>query len=308
MNLQISVIIPVYNDTAGLRRTVSSLISQDFPASRYEIIIVDNGSTDGTWKMARALKATHPHLIAAVREDRVQSSYAARNRGIACASGEVLCFVDADMMGPATYLSRINARFSTEDVQYLGHAVQVVADRNSLSARYNRAQGFPIRAYLLEQHFAGAGCLSVRRTLLEKVGWFDGRLESSGDLEFGQRVYAAGFRQDFAGDIILQHPARANYRSLLAKARRLGRGDAQLKHHLPERYESRTERYRRPSYYLPRRPRGIVDQFASVGDNINLLSGLLLSIWALPLKWARPLACLKELRRLRAQTSEESEA
>lgn len=299
--LTLSVIVPTYNDAHGLRETVQSLVRQNYPVAKYEVVVVDNGSTDDTLAVARALAGDYPDLVSAVEEKSVQSSYAARNKGIVNSTGEILCFLDSDMTVEPNYLSQISARFAAGDVAYLGQAVKVVVEEQSVAAGYNQAQGFPIEAYMRQQHFAGAGCLAVRRDLMEAVGAFDSRLESSGDLEFGQRVHAAGYRQDFAGEIVLNHPARASYRSLIGKARRLGRGDAQLRYHLPGRYGSRMDRYRRPSYYLPNRPWAIREQYIAAGRQISIVSALCLSLWALPLKWTRPLAAFREFSRLRAR-------
>ena len=74
----ISVIVPVYNDRDGLTATVHSLLEQEYPADRYEILVVDNRSTDGTHAAAQALSAEHPTRVRALAETQVQSSYAAR--------------------------------------------------------------------------------------------------------------------------------------------------------------------------------------------------------------------------------------
>ena len=94
----ISVVVPVYNDEPGLRTTVECLVSQNYPRTDYEVLIVDNGSEDGTYALALQFQSKHPGLVFTLREDRIRGSYAARNLGIGEASGQILCFLDADVV------------------------------------------------------------------------------------------------------------------------------------------------------------------------------------------------------------------
>jgi hypothetical protein len=86
----VSVIVPVYNDADRLRTCLHALAQQTYPDSRLEIIVVDNGSTDGSATVA----ARFPRVR--VESEPTVGSYAARNRGIGVATGEVLAFTDAD--------------------------------------------------------------------------------------------------------------------------------------------------------------------------------------------------------------------
>lgn len=86
-NLDISVIVPVYQEKKGLTDTVNSMIAQDFPRDQYEIIIADNNSQDGTKQAALQLQNTRPDLIRVVHHDQIQSSYATRNAAVKIARG-----------------------------------------------------------------------------------------------------------------------------------------------------------------------------------------------------------------------------
>ena len=86
----VSVIVPVYNDPEGIRDCLTALSEQSYPDDRYEVIVVDNGSTDST----RSVISEFPVTFRI--EDEIQGSYAARNTGIANAHGDVFGFVDAD--------------------------------------------------------------------------------------------------------------------------------------------------------------------------------------------------------------------
>src|SRR6056297_1052461 len=117
-SLFLSVIIPVYNDAAGLLDTLESLNAQDVGDNSFEIIVADNGSTDGTWRKAKQYAHESQQQITVVQEKKVQSSYAARNKGIAQARGDVLCFLDADMTAPHDYIRQVARRFEQGEVDY----------------------------------------------------------------------------------------------------------------------------------------------------------------------------------------------
>ena len=85
-----SVIVPAFNAAGTIGDCLEALLAQDYPADRLEIIAVDNRSTDGT----ADVMCRYP--VRVVEESRMQSSYAARNAGLAVAQGSVLLFTDAD--------------------------------------------------------------------------------------------------------------------------------------------------------------------------------------------------------------------
>jgi glycosyltransferase involved in cell wall biosynthesis len=249
----VSVIIPFYNEPDGLQVTLESLVTQTFPSDNFEIIVVDNGSTDNTLNVAKEFSKRYPHLIQCEVEDKIQSSYAARNKGIKVSKGEILCFIDSDMTVETDYLSRIVNSFKNDEVDYLGCKVDIYSTKNTLSSKYNMATGFPMNKYLENDHFVGVGCLSVKKTVIDKVGNFDNRLESGGDFEFGNRVYGAGFKQYYMPDIIMKHPARSSFNQLLSKAFRVGRGLRQISYYHPQ-YKKNWKVCRNilnPIYYLP---------------------------------------------------------
>ena len=92
--MKLSIIVPVYNVEAFLSKCVDSLLAQDLPADEYEVIIVDDGSTDGSGALADALAAEHGNIRVIHQRNRGLSG--ARNAGIPVASGDYVMFVDSD--------------------------------------------------------------------------------------------------------------------------------------------------------------------------------------------------------------------
>ncbi len=230
--IETSVIIPIFNDPAGTQTTLTSLISQQYDG--YEILPVDNNSTDKTGDVINRIADDHPDLVSPYKEINVQSSYAARNTGIEHATGDILLFLDADMWVPETWIEDMVDTLESNNYDYLGCNVDVVADNPNVWERYEQSFSFPVETYLEDKHFAPTCALAVRREVFEEVGLFDERLESGGDKEFGQRVHRAGFTQGYAGDVTAYHPARDSWKALKSKALRIGRGRAQKRRYHPE--------------------------------------------------------------------------
>lgn len=299
----ISVVVPVYNDEPGLRTTVECLVSQNYPRTDYEVLIVDNGSEDGTYALALQFQSEHPGLVFTLREDRIRGSYAARNLGIGEASGQILCFLDADVVIDHDYLSRIQDFFDNNDVEYAGVNVELLTKGHGIVPVYERIQGFPVALYLQELHFVPTCCLTVRQSLVDRVGLFDARLESGGDLEFGQRVYARGGQQAYHGELKVYHPARETWGQLFNKSRRVSRGIAQLFYYLPDQYRGHFWSALLFSWW-PRNPFKVRGSARHKQIRINFLETIILSTVRVPLGVCGLFALLGELWQLRGSRIE----
>lgn len=236
----VSVIVPVHNDPYGLRATVGSLLDQTYPSTKYEIVIVDNDSTDRTLDVARSIVDANPETVRCERETDVQSSYAARNTGIEASSGELLAFIDADVVADPDWIETAVSSMRDRDAEYAGCHVDLECSEPTLAGQYNTLAGFPVEHYVREYDFAPTCALFVARTVGDDVGWFDPGFISGGDTEFGHRVAASGRTLHYLPGARVVHPARTSLRSLLGKHVRTGRGIAQRERRYPERYDGRS--------------------------------------------------------------------
>jgi len=185
MGIMISVIVPVYNDSRGLKDTLESLVNQNFPPENFEIIVADNGSIDNTLDVAKEFIQNYTKLIRFVVEDKTQSSYAARNKGMKDAKGSIVAFIDADMSVDEDWLTRISDSLEEHQADCLACNVEIFTKGKSVFGLYNKMTGFPVEDYVRNLHFAPTCCLVVRKIVCENAGLFDSRLISSGDKEFG---------------------------------------------------------------------------------------------------------------------------
>jgi len=215
-------VIPVLNERDNLPAALDAIGAQR-NAPVYEVLVVDNGSTDGT----RQLAAAHPRVTQVLLE-RERGPYAARNAGIAAARGEVVVLTDADCRAEPDWL-HAGMRAIEDGADLVGGAI--VQDRDpsaSVWARYDRATYLRQEQFVLEQRFAATANLFVRAAVFSHVGVFRPELVASGDLEFGHRATAAGHRLVYASDARVAHRPRATLRDTWHLHRKLGSGFAEL--------------------------------------------------------------------------------
>jgi GT2 family glycosyltransferase len=181
----ISVVIPVRNGAADLPRCLSSIAANVRPAGGLEIVVVDNGSSDGSGEIARLRGARvidRPGL-------RVG---ACRNAGAAEASGEILAFIDVDNEIGSDWLEACGSAFREEGIGAAGYPYSAPVDGTWVQRMYDalRARAADRR----DVEWLGAGNLAIRRTVFDQVGGFDERLEACEDVQLCHSVRHAGHR------------------------------------------------------------------------------------------------------------------
>ena len=178
----VSVIIPVFNGERFLREAVQSVLRQKY--SPVEIIIVDDGSTDGTETVARSFPETVRYL-----HQTNQGPAAARNRGIEHAQGSLIAFADADDLWPADKLELqlpdLIADPAIEIVMGRIQQVRLAGTAIGESSPYAEEPGEPAFSVNL-------GSAVIRKTLFERVGLFDETMRYSEDVDWFMRAREAG--------------------------------------------------------------------------------------------------------------------
>ena len=115
--MKVSIIVPIYNVEAFLKKCVDSLLAQDLPREDYEIILVDDGSTDGCGALCDTLAAAHSNIRVIHQKNRGLSG--ARNSGIPVATGEYVIFVDSDDYLEPNVLGELVKQMEDEDLDIL---------------------------------------------------------------------------------------------------------------------------------------------------------------------------------------------
>ena len=163
--IKASVIIPVYNNPHGLKKVLASLVEQDFPKDQYEIIVADNRSTDESLDIVHEYAENYPNLVKCVIEDEIQSSYAARNKGIEMAKGEVIAFTDSDCIPAVDWLTQgYNSLIGSEVSMVAGKIEFTFKDSKPNIWEYFDAAGkLNQKAYVDDAGFGATANLFVRK-------------------------------------------------------------------------------------------------------------------------------------------------
>lgn len=183
----LSVIIPVHNAAPYLAEAIASVQRQTF--EDLEIIVVDDGSTDGSGAVAR--RHTDDARVRCVRQERRGVS-GARNTGLTLARGEFVGFLDADdrwrPTKAATHLEHLR-RDPSIDVSFSRYAI--IDEDGSDTGRHSHCRGgsFTLRE-LMRQNVVWPGRPVIRRSAVERAGPFDPELATHEDFEFVLRVAA----------------------------------------------------------------------------------------------------------------------
>ena len=212
----VSVIIPVYNDAERLQTCLAKLALQTYSA--YEVMVVDNGSRD--LLTVQNIVAAYP--FAQLLTESIPGSYAARNCGIAQAQGDILAFTDADCVPDLDWLEQGVEQIKTHpDCGLVAGAIHMVMQNPEHPVElYESLMGLSQQTFVGQHHYGATANMFTRPAVFERVGLFNTQLKSSGDVEWGQRVYAAGYSQIYADSVRIAHPARRSFAQLSRQASR----------------------------------------------------------------------------------------
>ena len=118
MSIRLSYILPIYNVEQYLAQCLDSIFSQDLPEDEYEVICVNDCSTDGSLKILKQYQSVHPHMqIMTFEQNRGLS--AARNEGIRIARGKYIWFVDSDDFIGTNVTSQLLQKAEADDLEVL---------------------------------------------------------------------------------------------------------------------------------------------------------------------------------------------
>ena len=176
----VSYIVPVYNGEAYLAEALDSILAQTLPA--LEVLVVDDGSSDGTPAVARR----YGNRITYLRQPHAGQSVA-RNHGVRVARGDFLAFLDADDLAHPTKLARQVARFEARPELDLCKAMT----RNFWSPEVPAEQRLAARG-LPRPHAGNIDTWLVRRTLFERIGGLDPDMRFGETLEWYWRARESG--------------------------------------------------------------------------------------------------------------------
>jgi glycosyltransferase involved in cell wall biosynthesis len=222
---ELSVVIPTHNRGEFLRECLDSFRRQSAPAGTFEVVVVIDGSTDGTAEM---LADFAPSFELSVLTQAQAGASAARNAGADSARGRVLLFVDDDMTASSSLVSaHLAAHHMQEEIAGVGviaRRIPPAADRFALlRAEASRSHYEHLLMRPLSYLDCYGGNCSVSHSLFAEVEGFSVDLPVLNDLEFAYRLREAGARFVFIPDAVVTEERRDDWREIVADRELRGR-------------------------------------------------------------------------------------
>jgi glycosyltransferase involved in cell wall biosynthesis len=214
----VTVIVPVWNDIAGIELCLTSLQRQSYPTSKLQLIVVDNGSTDGSYEHAQSFAG-----VTVLREP-TPGAYAARNAGLACARGHYVALLDSDCVADRLWIEQaVATAMRHSNLGVLAGRVEMACDdasSHTVATLYERMFSFNQKANVERGTCITANWMSPK-AILDGFGGFDARLKSGGDSKLSYEIGRRGHPILYCDTMVVHHPARSTVRQLISKRRRV---------------------------------------------------------------------------------------
>jgi len=227
---RVSVVVCTYNGSRTIRDCLKGLGRLEYPD--YEVIVVDDGSTDRTAAIAREYDC---RLIST--ENRGLAS--ARNVGLAAARGEIVAYLDDDASPDPRWLTYLAATFMTTSHAAVGGPNIAPPGDGPIAECVARAPGGPVHVLLTDreaEHIPGCN-MAFRRACLEAIGGFDPQFRVAGDdVDVCWRLQERGWTLGFSPAAMVWHHRRNSLRGYWKQQVGYGRAEAMLERKWPEKY------------------------------------------------------------------------
>lgn len=199
-HLDASVVIPVYNGETTIVACIESVLKQTYPKDKYEVIVVDNNSADGTVEL---LGKYSDHLTR--YSESKPGVAAARNRGIASARGKSIAFIDADCVAHQDWLANLIRPLRNDTIGMVGGQIRTTHPDNPIE-RFGDSIHDHARAITeLDIPYVVGMNAAARREVLQKVGLFDEQYIRFQDGELSLRMSGLGYEFFYVPDAIVYH-------------------------------------------------------------------------------------------------------
>ncbi|HYT82491.1 MAG TPA: glycosyltransferase [Gemmatimonadales bacterium] len=227
---RISVVVCTYNGSRTIRECLEGLARLAY--RDYEVIVVDDGSTDATAAIAQEYAC---RLIRT--ENRGLAN--ARNTGLKAATGEIVAYIDDDAYPDPHWLSYLATAFMSTSYAGVGGPNIAPPGDGPIAECVARAPGRPLHVLLTDreaEHIPGCN-MAFRRACLAEIGGFDPRFRTAGDdVDVCWRLRDSGWTLGFHPAAVVWHHHRNSLRSYWKQQLGYGRAEAMLERKWPEKY------------------------------------------------------------------------
>lgn len=214
---KLSVIVPSFNRRDEIQALLESVDKQDASPSQFEVIVVDDGSTDDTKAWVQSFQQSSNLQVRYIQQDH-QGPGAARNNGMAHANGDVFVFIDSDCTAPPNWISVIQNAFAEDpELRAFGGRDDAREDFPPLLLAIN----YSMTSFLttggmrggkkkrLAKFYPRSFNMGLHRQLYEKIGGF-GALRHGQDIEYSNRIIKSGDKVAYLVDSVVYHKRRTS--------------------------------------------------------------------------------------------------
>jgi glycosyltransferase involved in cell wall biosynthesis len=199
-NPDVSVIVPVYNAQSTIEECIDSLLALAFAKEEFEILLVDNGSTDGTSEIMARYRGK-----ARVVYESKRGAAAARNKGLLNARGEVVAFTDADCVVDKDWLQQIVSPLKDHAIGIAGGRILSRRPGNAIEFFGEEIHDQRKAINVCQPPYVTTANWSSRLSVLKEVGFFDESFLKGQDADLAYRIVQSGYRLVFAPQAIVYH-------------------------------------------------------------------------------------------------------
>lgn len=226
--IQMSVILCVRNGAATIAEQLAALAAQDHPGG-WELVVVDNGSTDETVDVVRGWASRLPSVTVAPAGERAGLAYA-RNVGARAAQAPVFAFCDADDIADPGWLSALSA--GAGEAEMVGGRLELDTLNDELARQWRPTSHEPLAlptalGYL---PYAVGANFAIRAEAFQAVGGCDERFTACGDdLDLSWRIQRAGGSLAFSPEAVMHYRLRTDALDAMRQRYRYGQAEALLR-------------------------------------------------------------------------------
>ena len=230
----VSVIIPTLNEARHIKTCLDSILNQSYPKDKYEVLVVDSDSTDGTIDIVNAYCGKHNN-VTLIFEDK-KSASAARNKGIEMAKGKIIAFVDADTIISEGWIAQIigsfddlhqlgvvgGPDFTPNDDPYIAQMIGLTENSEGIVSEVKDKEA----AMMIKS--CNCGCL---KEVLDNVGYFEVDVPPTfyfDETPLWLKMIANGYKAYFNPKMYVYHRRQRSVKEFLKIAYRYGASKAML--------------------------------------------------------------------------------
>lgn len=220
MSIEVSVILPVFNEEKYIANCLESLLIQDFPKKKLEILLVDGNSTDNTRKIINSYKQNHPFIKLLINTDKIVPR--AMNLGIRAAKGSIIIRMDAHTFYANDYISKCVETLNNFDADNVGGTITTLPGDKSLIAEAialatSNIFGVGNSKFRISSKASYVDTVpfgTFRKEIFNRIGLYNENLVRNQDIEFNSRIIKNGGKIYLNSEITSFYYNRSNLRDL----------------------------------------------------------------------------------------------